>query len=231
MIHHQTAVEYFKELVEASLSRQRVRADDLTEFYLANLLCQYVRVDASPQQADDGQPLALRFARALECGGSEHRARLRGVGRFLALRFGFFWRQPCPPGCRRRLLSRVRRVRVRHAQPLRRRRFRHRVCGAIAKVRRLHGRPVGHQRSDDARICRRRPASIREVAAHGQSSRWAAARGARDSPESNDRPQVHPITSCQLLSCGVADSANPRHRPFANRDFPVAGRFSTNQNG
>ena len=90
MIHHQTAVEYFKELVEGSLSRQRVRAGDLTEFYLANLLCRYVRVDASPQQADDGQPLALRFARALECGGSEHRARLRGVADFSLFVSGFF---------------------------------------------------------------------------------------------------------------------------------------------
>ena len=42
LVHGQTPTEYFKELVESPLSRQRVRAGDLTEFYLVNLLCQYV---------------------------------------------------------------------------------------------------------------------------------------------------------------------------------------------
>jgi len=90
LVHEQTAVEYFKELVESSLSRQRVRAGDLTEFYLVNLLCQYVRLDASPHQTDDGQPLALRMARALDSGGFEQRMRLRGVGDFSLFMSGFF---------------------------------------------------------------------------------------------------------------------------------------------
>jgi hypothetical protein len=90
LVHEQTPIEYFKELVESSLSRQRVRAGDLTEFYLVNLLCQYVRIDASPHHAEDGQPLALRLARALESGGSEQRVRLRGVGDCSLFVSGFF---------------------------------------------------------------------------------------------------------------------------------------------
>jgi hypothetical protein len=90
LVHEQTPVEYFKELVESSLSRQRVRAGDLTAFYLVNLLCQYVRLDASPHAADDGQPMAFRLARALDSGGSEQRARLRSVGDFSLFMSGFF---------------------------------------------------------------------------------------------------------------------------------------------
>ena len=90
LVHKQTPVEYFKDLVESSLSRQHVRAGDLTEVYLVNLLCQYVRVDASPHQADDGQPLGLGLMRALESGGFEQRVRLRGVGDWSLFMSGFF---------------------------------------------------------------------------------------------------------------------------------------------
>ena len=90
LVHEQTPTEYFKELVESSLSRQHVRAGDLTEVYLVNLLCQYVRVDASPHHADDHQPLGLRLLRALESGGFEQRTRLRGVGDWSLFMSGFF---------------------------------------------------------------------------------------------------------------------------------------------
>ena len=90
LVHKQTPTEYFKELVESSLSRQHVRAGDLTEVYLVNLLCQYVRVDASPNHVDDEQPLGLRWMRALESGGYEQRVRLRGVGDWSLFMSGFF---------------------------------------------------------------------------------------------------------------------------------------------
>ncbi len=90
LVHEQTPTEYFKELVESSLSRQHVRAGDLTELYLVNLLCRYVRVDASPNHVEDDQPLGLRFVRALESGGFEQRVRLRGVGDWSLFMSGFF---------------------------------------------------------------------------------------------------------------------------------------------
>ena len=90
LVHEQTPTAYFKELVESSLSRQHVRAGDLTEVYLVNLLCQYVRVDASPNHADDDQPLGMRLLRALESGGFEQRVRLRGVGDWSLFMSGFF---------------------------------------------------------------------------------------------------------------------------------------------
>jgi hypothetical protein len=86
LVREQTPIEYFKELVEASMARQHIQAADLTEYYLVNLLCQYIR----PDRTEHGEPLALRLGRALESGGSEQRARLRGVGDFSLFMSGFF---------------------------------------------------------------------------------------------------------------------------------------------
>jgi hypothetical protein len=90
LVREQTPVEYFKELVEASMARQHLQAGDLTEYYLVNLLCQYVRFDAHPDIEEHSDPLALRLARAFERGGFEQRARLRSVGDFSLFMSGFF---------------------------------------------------------------------------------------------------------------------------------------------
>ena len=90
LLREQTPAEYFKELVESALARQHLQAGDLTEYYLVNLLCQYVRLDARGGRADHSEPLAFRLARALESGGSEQRARLRSIGDFSLFMAGFF---------------------------------------------------------------------------------------------------------------------------------------------
>lgn len=87
-LREQTPVEYFKEQVESALARQHLQAGDLTEYYLVNLLCRYVRHDQG--DADSGEPLAVRLARALQTGGSEQRARLRSLGDFSLFTAGFF---------------------------------------------------------------------------------------------------------------------------------------------
>ena len=89
VLREQTPVEYFKELVESSLARQHVQAGDLTEYYLVNLLCQYVRLDPT-SDAESSEPLAVRFARAMQTGGTEQRARLRSLGDFSLFTAGFF---------------------------------------------------------------------------------------------------------------------------------------------
>lgn len=87
VLREQTPTEYFKELVDASLARQRVHAGDLTTYYLVNLLCQFVRLDRAP---DADKPLALRLAGALQSAGTEQRARLRSLGDFSLFVTGFF---------------------------------------------------------------------------------------------------------------------------------------------
>jgi hypothetical protein len=86
-----TPTEYFKELVESALSRQHLRANELTSYYLVDLLCRFMRPDQRIPFSDDGdEPLALRLARALDSGGMEQRARLRNLGDFSLFMSGFF---------------------------------------------------------------------------------------------------------------------------------------------
>jgi hypothetical protein len=89
LLREQTPAEYFKELVGAALARQHLQAAGLTEYYLVNLLCQFVRLDARTG-VDDGEPLAVRLARALQSAGSEQRTRLRSLGDFSLFMSGFF---------------------------------------------------------------------------------------------------------------------------------------------
>jgi len=86
-----TPAAFFKELVESALSRQQMRANELTSYYLVDLLCRFVRPDQRIPYNDDGaEPLAFRLERALESGGLEQRARLRNLGDFSLFMSGFF---------------------------------------------------------------------------------------------------------------------------------------------
>jgi hypothetical protein len=89
LLRDQSPAEFFKEMVEDSMARQHIQAGDLTSYYLVNLLCQFVRLDGRVQ-AEFGDPLAFRLARALDTGGSEQRERLRQLGDFSLFIAGFF---------------------------------------------------------------------------------------------------------------------------------------------
>lgn len=87
----QKPTEYFKELVESAVSRQQIRAHELTTYYLVDLLCRFMRPDQRiPFRDDPAEPLALRLRRALDSGGLEQRARLRNLGDFSLFMSGFF---------------------------------------------------------------------------------------------------------------------------------------------
>jgi hypothetical protein len=86
-----TPTEYFRDLVESALARQRLQATELTSYYLVNLLCRFVRPEGRIPYQDDGhEPLAVRLLRALQSGGMEQRERLRNVGDFTLFTSGFF---------------------------------------------------------------------------------------------------------------------------------------------
>ena len=90
LLREQTPAEYFKDLVTSSLARQHVQAAEMTEYYLVNLLCRYIRLDSASGVADSGEPLAVRLTRALQSAGPEQRARLRSLGDFSLFMSGFF---------------------------------------------------------------------------------------------------------------------------------------------
>lgn len=97
----QTPAEYFKGLIDGALERQRLRATELTSYYLVDLLCRFIRPDQRIPFADaPDEPLALRLSRALESGGMEQRARLRNLGDFSLFMSGFY-----PDSFRRRAVD------------------------------------------------------------------------------------------------------------------------------
>lgn len=90
-LRQQTPEEFFKDLVDSALLRQHLHATELTEYYLVNLLCRFIRPSSRiPYSDDSSEPLALRLRRALESGGHEQRERLRNVGDFSLFTSGFF---------------------------------------------------------------------------------------------------------------------------------------------
>src|ERR1700675_1408493 len=73
MVRRESAVEYFKELVEGALAHQGIAASELTAFYVVQLLAGFLQRRSPGIDTDESQPMALRLAQALESGGLEHR--------------------------------------------------------------------------------------------------------------------------------------------------------------
>ena len=59
LVSEQTPTEYFKELVEEALTERHLQAGDLTEYYLVNLLCQYVRPDSRADHLEHGRAAGI----------------------------------------------------------------------------------------------------------------------------------------------------------------------------
>ena len=81
----ESAVEYFKELVESALAHQRLNAGELTSYYVVNLLTGFLQ-----RPADDETPLAIRLAQALASGGVQQRSSLKEIGDLSLFVSGFF---------------------------------------------------------------------------------------------------------------------------------------------
>jgi len=86
--------EYFRELLGEARERQRVQVDDRTEFYLVNLLSEFVDPERIWVRREDGtleeEPLALILARALEGQRQEKAQALRRIGDTSLWVTGFF---------------------------------------------------------------------------------------------------------------------------------------------
>jgi hypothetical protein len=78
LLQGQTPAEYFKDLVEGAIARQHLRTNELTSYYLVDLLCRFMRPDRRIPFNDDTS------------GGMEQRARLRNLGDFSLFTSGYF---------------------------------------------------------------------------------------------------------------------------------------------
>ena len=86
VVRRESASEYFKELVEGALARQRIAAGELTSFYVVNLLTGFLQRPAE----EDETPLAFRLAEALDAAGMRQRSSLKQIGDISLFVSGFF---------------------------------------------------------------------------------------------------------------------------------------------
>ena len=90
LVHNESPVEYFRELVESAMKRQHLAAGELTSFYLVNLLTGFVQFDRSATPPED-EALGIRFVKALHAAaGVRQRDELRQVGDRSLFISGFF---------------------------------------------------------------------------------------------------------------------------------------------
>lgn len=80
------AMPYFRELVESALAHQRLTATEETAFYLVHLLASFLQ----PNIDTDGEPLGVRFAKALDSVGPRQREGLKAIGDESLFVSGFF---------------------------------------------------------------------------------------------------------------------------------------------
>jgi hypothetical protein len=79
VFRRESAVEYFKQLVDEALAHQRIAARELLAGYLQQR-----------EGEDSDEPLALKLARAVEAGGFRQRTTLRQIGDTSLFMSGFF---------------------------------------------------------------------------------------------------------------------------------------------
>ena len=89
-----SAREYFKDLLDRARESQGVLVGDGTEYYLVNLLAQFLESERLYRRDSDGslreEPLALILKRALEQEGPERQKELRRLGDVSLYVSGFF---------------------------------------------------------------------------------------------------------------------------------------------
>jgi hypothetical protein len=86
LFRRESAMEFFKELVDGALAHQRITAGELTAFYVVQMLAGFLQRPT----ANDEAPLGMRLTQALEAGGTRQRANLREIGDASLFISGFF---------------------------------------------------------------------------------------------------------------------------------------------
>ena len=91
VFRRESAVEFFKELVDVALSHQRLNTQELTAYYVVQLLASFLQRPLGDDRTD-ATPLAVRLAHALDEGGmgQRQRATLKEIGDVALFVSGFF---------------------------------------------------------------------------------------------------------------------------------------------
>ena len=91
-VHAQTPTEYFRELVEKAIARQRLTSSEVSAFYLVQLLDSFVRPDRAYLDAgiDYDQPLAHLLCEAIASGEARRFTLFKATGDLSLFISGFF---------------------------------------------------------------------------------------------------------------------------------------------
>ncbi len=94
IVFGKSAQEFFRELLADALAHRRARVQEVTEFYLVNLLAGFLERERLFVEQPDGtvtaEPLALILLRAVEASRRERAAQLRRLGDTALFVSGFF---------------------------------------------------------------------------------------------------------------------------------------------
>jgi hypothetical protein len=89
VVRQESAVEFFKDLVDSALAHQHLAPSEMTTFYVVHLLASFVE-QREADGAADATPLAVRLAHALEADGLRQRTTLKHIGDASLFMTGFF---------------------------------------------------------------------------------------------------------------------------------------------
>ena len=94
LVHAGSLKEFFRLVVSEVVKRQRVTLEEVTEFYLVNLLSEYAKAEklfaAEVEGRRETEPLALLYHRALQQDREERMQTLRRLGDVSLYTAGFF---------------------------------------------------------------------------------------------------------------------------------------------
>ena len=92
LVRSETSMEYFKELVERAMERQRLASSELSCYYLVQLLDNFVAFDQKCAELtiDKQTPLATLLCEALQSDGSRRFTLLKFTGDLALFVSGFF---------------------------------------------------------------------------------------------------------------------------------------------
>ena len=93
LLHVKNHIEYFKEMVESAIENQRIDTDETTEFYIVNLLSEFIKTERAylVEEGDTGEePLVTMLTKTLQSDYNERIKRFKQLGDFSLFISGFF---------------------------------------------------------------------------------------------------------------------------------------------
>lgn len=92
LISTESSMEFFREMVSAAFARQNIKTNEIAEFYIVNLLSEFVSVKKVYNKDGDveDEPIAITFLKTFHSSLNEQVRNFKKVGDFSLFISGFF---------------------------------------------------------------------------------------------------------------------------------------------